>query len=523
MPSVTLYFTQQSDDETEFEVQRKELGGSFASLTTVAADATTAPSPVTFQDLSVLNGITYVYRVRAKNGSLVSAWSNETTITISGAPPPPPVIIDGTDLGGIRAQMPRAYGMDGVFGRGAGVTPMIIRVNTLNWNTALSAVGDGTLQGGFKAAATYNGPAYVLLEDSGIITCGVIGGIGAQMLFPYKTIAGQCAPGQGVSLEGNADGIIEVNTHDVLFQHFRVRAGGGGGICGGAIGVWYYGSAISSKVVFDHISASWGQDEVFYVKGNDVAFWRCLAAESLYQTPGSEACGGIEQGHGLLVGTGGDTSGARIAVIGCLFVSCGRGPELHDNVRAFIADTVNYNGCGPVSTSNPAASLWYQSGEVSSRSAYINFRAKQGPDTPDGYAAIRVYYDIPGNQVYLRDCTSTGTYLPFVYSGADPRVGISPVDVPGGWASVGSSALESWIAANVGAFPNNRDSADDAFVNQMLDGNSGGWKQTRPSSPSIAHSHATFSVPSNPFGDIDEFGRNNMDRALDAKAITRET
>ncbi|MBI4638975.1 MAG: hypothetical protein HY727_21770 [Candidatus Rokubacteria bacterium] len=73
--SVSLAWTDASNNETGFEIER-DSGGGFTPLTTVGAGV------ATFQDTGLVADNTYSYRVRAVNASGASAFSNTATITV---------------------------------------------------------------------------------------------------------------------------------------------------------------------------------------------------------------------------------------------------------------------------------------------------------------------------------------------------------------------------------------------------------------------------------------------------------
>ncbi len=78
---VTLTWTDNSDAETGYEVQRSLNGTDWATLTTTAADVET------YTDLTVSSVTHYYYRVRAFNATHVSGWSatvDDTTPAYSG-------------------------------------------------------------------------------------------------------------------------------------------------------------------------------------------------------------------------------------------------------------------------------------------------------------------------------------------------------------------------------------------------------------------------------------------------------
>ena len=73
---INLAWTDQSTDETGFQVERKTgAGGTYAQIGTAAADATA------YNDSGLAEGTAYFYRVRAVNGAGNSAYSNEANAT----------------------------------------------------------------------------------------------------------------------------------------------------------------------------------------------------------------------------------------------------------------------------------------------------------------------------------------------------------------------------------------------------------------------------------------------------------
>ncbi|MBL9009118.1 MAG: fibronectin type III domain-containing protein [Myxococcales bacterium] len=62
--------------EDEFQVERKDPGGSFVKKFTVTFDITV------YHDSQVTAGSTYSYRVRAASSSGVSEYSNEASLTV---------------------------------------------------------------------------------------------------------------------------------------------------------------------------------------------------------------------------------------------------------------------------------------------------------------------------------------------------------------------------------------------------------------------------------------------------------
>lgn len=73
-----LTWKDNSTGEAGFRIERKGSVGGFVEIATVGSDQTT------YADTKLKSGETYVYRVRAFNAVAYSAYSNETSVTISG-------------------------------------------------------------------------------------------------------------------------------------------------------------------------------------------------------------------------------------------------------------------------------------------------------------------------------------------------------------------------------------------------------------------------------------------------------
>ena len=126
--------------------------------------------------------------------------------------------------------------------------------------TTLADAGPGSL----REAIDAQGPRTIVFRVAGTIEL-------ASPLFiddPYLTIAGQTAPGGGICIIAEAIGTspIFLGTHDVVVRYLRIRA------AGDAVGPFKdalsmgEGVGVVERVVFDHCSFSWANDEV-------VQFW----------------------------------------------------------------------------------------------------------------------------------------------------------------------------------------------------------------------------------------------------------
>jgi lysophospholipase L1-like esterase len=80
---IDLTWTDASTDELGFRIERKTgVGGTYAQIADLGAGITSS------SDTNVTAGNTYYYRVLAYNSGGVSAYSNESSVTIAAPPPP---------------------------------------------------------------------------------------------------------------------------------------------------------------------------------------------------------------------------------------------------------------------------------------------------------------------------------------------------------------------------------------------------------------------------------------------------
>ncbi len=150
------------------------------------------------------------------------------------------------------------FGAETIGGRGG----QVIEVTNLNDS------GPGSL----REAIDTEGPRIVVFNVGGMIE------LQSSIIIshPYITIAGQTAPGDGITLKGYRSTLIE-KTHDVIIRYVRFR---GVGVenqdCLNILRGTY-------NVVIDHCSFSWGTDETISVvaKAHDVTIQWCIIAEGL--------------------------------------------------------------------------------------------------------------------------------------------------------------------------------------------------------------------------------------------------
>lgn len=134
--------------------------------------------------------------------------------------------------------------------------------------TNLEASGPGSL----RAACEAEGPRIVVFKVAGTIDGDV------EIRNDFITIAGQTAPGDGITIKGN----LGIDADDVVVRYLRVRTDRDGDAIGGR----YH-----KNIILDHLSASWSTDEVLSVYHcENVTIQWCLMSEAC---SGSHKFGGI--------------------------------------------------------------------------------------------------------------------------------------------------------------------------------------------------------------------------------------
>ncbi|KAG8692365.1 hypothetical protein FRC08_009827, partial [Ceratobasidium sp. 394] len=143
----------------------------------------------------------------------------------------------------------------------------------------------------------------------------------------HVTIAGQTAPGGGITIYGN--GLSYSNAHHTITRYIRFRMGKGGD--SGKDGITI---ADGHDMIFDHISVSWGRDETFSINGDvaNITISDSIIAQGLE----THSCGGLMQTE-----TGG------ISIIRSLYIdNKTRNPKVK-GVNEFVNNVVyNWGGGG---------------------------------------------------------------------------------------------------------------------------------------------------------------------------------
>lgn len=167
------------------------------------------------------------FNANAQNGSQSANQPEPGQI-----PPHPPRLPEG-----VIPAFPGAWGA-GMFTTG-GRGGKVIAVTNLNDS------GEGSL----RAALETEGPRIVVFRVAGTIEVKN----DLNINHPDVTVAGQSAPGDGICIAGT----FNINTHNVILRHVRVRRG----VPVGGQGDDNIGGNPNHHIIIDHCSTSWGMDE----------------------------------------------------------------------------------------------------------------------------------------------------------------------------------------------------------------------------------------------------------------------
>lgn len=169
----------------------------------------------------------------------------------------------------------------------------LYRVTNLNDN------GPGSL----REAVEAEGPRIVIFDVSGTIHLEAR----INIYHPYLTIAGQTAPGEGITVGGRK---FDVQTYDVIIRHMRFRRGDNN-----KPDEWTFRVRGGNHVIVDHVTITWGIDGNLGVTDMDnTTVQNSVMAKPLWDSFHPKG----ERGYGaLIVGK----HGARYSLLGNLWAN----------------------------------------------------------------------------------------------------------------------------------------------------------------------------------------------------------
>lgn len=321
-------------------------------------------------------------------GDLLGRWALTACCAITAscsqaqgesASPPPPRPVSG------HPAFPGAvgHGAASAGGRGGRVIPV----------DTLADAGPGS----FRGCVEQRGPRTCIFRVSGVIR---FTGRPPVIRNPYLTIAGQTAPGGGITLAHSGGPVARTplllkGTHDVVIRHVRVRNDRTGGRRGSEDSVTIENS---DNVIVDHVSASWARDELINAYGDNdrITISNSVFAEGI---PRHDKCA-------LLASD--PTDAQRLSFIGNLCAHNGdRNPDLNfpPESCAEIVNNIFYNA------QSEFAEIWESFGGAPVALIGNSFIA--GPNT--GPKAIGIARNLTGSKgpakVYLWDNAFEGDFI----------------------------------------------------------------------------------------------------------------
>jgi pectate lyase len=316
--------------------------------------------------------------------------------------------------------------------------------------TNTNNTGAGSLRNGITSAS---GPRTIIFKVSGNIDLQS----NLAINKPYLTIAGQTAPGDGITLRRRTVSVQD--THDVIVRFIRCRSGD----LDSTFEDDSFHTVNVSNVIADHLSSSWSIDECTSVTwSTNVTIQWCMITESLKNSQHPKGA----HGYGTLLRYG---DGALTFHHNLYEAHDSRNPRLGDRVKLDFVNNVLYNwggragysgGNGPTEDAkdNPG-------GVFTNYLNYINNYLVAGPSstTPNtafasGATNTVIYQSgnrIDSNKNLLLDGTDTGWGM---FNGFPYTLAASPYPIPPVTADPATNAYER-VLAFVGHYLS-RDSVD---------------------------------------------------------------
>ncbi|WP_308992050.1 hypothetical protein QLS71_017365 [Mariniflexile litorale] len=120
--------------------------------------------------------------------------------------------------------------------------------------------------GSFLSAVEEKGARTIVFRVSGTIEANI------TVANDSITIAGQTAPGDGITLKG----MLKINASNVIIRYIRIRAEAKDDAIGGRY---------QKNIIIDHVSASWSKDEVMtFYHGENITIQWCMITEACSDT-----------------------------------------------------------------------------------------------------------------------------------------------------------------------------------------------------------------------------------------------
>jgi hypothetical protein len=358
----------------------------------------------------------------------------------------------------------------------AGRGGQVIRVTNLN------DAGPGSLRAALEAA----GPRTVIFDVSGQIN---LASKYIRVGSGFLTVAGQTAPSPGITINGG----ISLGGTDILLQHLRIRPGVDT-LNNDAVQIE------GQRIILDHVSVEWATDGNADIDGNDVTLRDCIVAQPTL--PGGGGQGG---GKNSLI------FGRNIAILRTLFAHAyDRNPEATGGSQILWGNVLVYDHGEP----DRPFGIWGNAHNIGPyKVSFIGSVCKKG--SSDGKCSPLFHTTTaPGSAFYATDNDFTDGFT--IQTSNVTQAGAPPFALPNPFTPLPHTTLQSYLAANAGARPFDRDPVDALIIADMVNGT--GSQISNESAvggyPSLAQNTRVLALPANPNDDDDSDGYTNLEELL---------
>jgi len=260
--------------------------------------------------------------------------------------------------------------------------------------TNLNDTGPGSL----RWAVELNGPRIVVFRVAGTIKLNS----SLVIAYPFLTIAGQTAPGEGVtlrSMSADLDALIKIQTHDVVIRFLALRAGPPS--AGDAMQILATDSHDTYNVMIDHNSMSWAVNRnlATWYDVHEISIQWNIFSEALNCSIHAKGC----HSKGVLIG--GYASDETKENPGAYNISLHHNLMAHNGERnpyieaAGVIDVVNNVAYNPFGTFSHIDMIDQLAPDLVN---YIGNYYKPGPDTEVKYGIKALNAGAAGAGIYVQ-------------------------------------------------------------------------------------------------------------------------
>lgn len=379
------------------------------------------------------------------------------------------------------------FGTTTVAGSGRGTVPA---KTTIYKVTNLNDSGTGSLRTCMQAT----GPRTCVFEVGGYINLLTR----ITVKSPNLSVFGQTAPYPGIQVR---DGTIVVQADDVLIQHISSRPGdrnlptdGGTGVKASdrdAMGIWGISSSDPvERVVFDHVSLTWGMDESFstYTGVNSTAdgttpIRNVTLSNSIIAEGLNNSNHGDTEGKHSMFSLLGSNSKNFTYYRNIVANSNGRHIRMKSNSDIEFLNNYVYNFANTSTSGYNQWNMDYSSGGTANRINFMHNYYKRGPTTGDTTSPVFYFSSLTptASRVYVSHnigsntrptdsgsewliANANGKGLPSSMQATSPAFPLSNAAA----SLIAPETLLSTLAPQVGARPWNRYPHDNRIVNEVV-------------------------------------------------------